>query len=152
MPDESDELYQYLRGGSELSRQYQRESAPVPPHDLDRCVLNSAGTLKSKTPFKPQSLAPFAVAASALLSLALLLAMVFGPQVSKPDDKPQVVRVRIFKSEPPRAMPASPRERNPVLWLEDINALRHAGRDAEADAQMRRFRSAYPDYIVPVSE
>jgi hypothetical protein len=152
MPEETDELDEYLRGGSDISCQYQRESAPVPPHELDRLVLKSAGSLNSKTPFKPQSLAPFAFAASVLLSLALVLAMVFGPQVKKTDDKPQVVRVRIFKSEPPRATPASPRERNPVRWLEDINALRRAGRGNEADAELRRFRSAYPDYIIPVNE
>jgi hypothetical protein len=152
MPDETDELDAYLHGGSDVSCQYQRLPSPAPPHELDRLVLASAGSLKSKTPFKPQSLAPFAFAASALLSLALVLAMVFGPQVKKPDDKAQVVRVRIFKSEPPRATPASPRERNPALWLEDINALRRGGRGNEADAEMRRFRSAYPGYIVPISE
>jgi hypothetical protein len=152
MPDETDELDDYLRGGSDASCQYKRESAPVPPHELDQWVLDAAGSLKSKTPFKPQSLAPFAFAASVLLSLALVLAMVFGPQVKKPDDKAHVVRVRIFKSEPPRATPASPRERNPALWLEDIYALRRAGRDNEADVEMRRFRSAYPGYIIPISE
>jgi hypothetical protein len=154
MPDEPkpDELDDYLRGGSDLSYQYKRDSSPVPPHELDRLVLNAAGSSKSRTPFKPQSLAPLAFAASVFLSLALVLAMVFGPQVKRPDDKPHVVRVRIFKSEPPRATPASVRERNPVLWLEDINALRRAGRSNEADVEMRRFRSAYPDYIIPISE
>jgi hypothetical protein len=154
MPDEpkSDELDDYLRGSSDISCQYQREPAPVPPHELDRLVLKSAGSSNSKVPFKPQSLAPFAFAASVLLSLALVLAMVFGPQVKKSDDKPRVVRVGIFKSEPVRVAPASARERNPVLWLADIGALRRAGRHAEADAQLRRFRSAYPDYIIPISE
>jgi hypothetical protein len=152
MPDETDELDQYLRGGSDVSCEYKRESSPEPPHELDRLVLESAGSMKSRTPFKRKNLAPFALAASVLLSLALVLAMVFGPQVKKTDDKPQVVRVRIFKSEPPRATPASPRDRNPVLWLEDINALRRAGRIDEADVEMRRFRSAYPGYIVPISE
>jgi hypothetical protein len=152
MPDETDELDDYLRGGSDVSCEYRRQLSPAPPHELDRRVLESAGSLKSRTPFKPQSLAPFAFAASVLLSLALVLAMVFGPQVQKPDDQAQLVRVRIFKSEPPRAVPASPRERNPALWLEDINALRRAGRSNEAEAEMRRFRSAYPGYIVPISE
>jgi hypothetical protein len=152
MPDETEELDRYLRGGSDVSCQYKRESSPVPPNELDQWVLEAAGSLRSKTPFRPQSLAPFAFAASVLLSLALVLAMVFGPQVKKPDDKPQMVRVRIFQSEPLRATPASPRERNPALWLEDINALRRAGRSTEADVEMRRFRSAYPDYIIPVSE
>ena len=149
MPDELDD---YLRGGSDVSYQYKRDSSPVPPHELDRLVLNAAGSLKSKTPFKPQSLAPLAFAASVFLSLALVLAMVFGPQVKKPDDKPHVVRVGIFKSEPPRSTPASVRERNPVLWLADIDALRRAGRSNEAEVEMRRFRSAYPDYIIPISE
>jgi hypothetical protein len=154
MPEElkPDELDDYLRGGSNLSCQYKRESAPLPPHELDRRLLKSAGSLNSKTPFRPQSLAPFAFAASVLLSLALVLAMVFGPQVKKADDKPQVVRVRIFESAPLRATPASPRERNPVLWLEDINALRRAGRTTEAEVEMRRFRSAYPNYIIPINE
>jgi hypothetical protein len=147
-----DELNEYLRGSSDVSCQYQRESSPVPPHELDRWVLESAGSLKSKTPFKSQRLAPFALAASVLLSLALVLAMLFGPQANKADDKPQLVRVRIFKSGPPRAAPSSPRERNPALWLEDINALRRAGRSNQADIEMRRFRSAYPDYIIPISE
>ena len=148
----ADELDDYLRGGSDVSQQYRRDSSPVPPHELDRMVLKAAGSLQAKTPFKPQSLAPLAFAASVFLSLALVLAMLFGPQVKKPDDKPQVVRVRIFKSEPPRATPASARERNPLLWLDDINALRRAGRGNEADVEMRRFRSAYPDYIIPISE
>jgi hypothetical protein len=154
MPDEPlpPDLDAYLRGDSAVSRQYRQESSPMPPHALDRLVLESAGSLKSKAPFKPQSLAPLAFAASLLLSLALVLAMVFGPQAKRPDDQPQVVRVRMFKSEPPRTALASPRERNPALWLEDINALRRAGRHAEADVEMRRFRSAYPDYIIPINE
>jgi hypothetical protein len=153
MPDQPvpDELDDYLRGDSDVSCQYRRESAPALSAALDRLVLESAGSLKSKLPFKPQSLAPLAFAASVLLSLALILAMVFGPQVKRPNDQPQVVRVRMFKSEPPRAAVASPRERNPALWLADINALRRAGRP-EADVEMRRFRSAYPDYIIPINE
>jgi len=154
MPDEpiADELDDYLRGGGEVSHQYKRDAQPAPPHELDRWVLEAAGWLPAKAPFKPQSLAPLAFAASVFLSLALVLAMLFGPQVRKTEDKPQVLRVRIFKSEPPRATPASPRERNPALWLEDISALRRAGRGNEADVEMRRFRSAYPGYIIPISE
>jgi negative regulator of sigma E activity len=157
MPDEPNdsELDEYLRGESALSRRYQRESAPVPPHVLDRLVLESArqAQLKSKAPLKSQNLAPLAFAASVLLSVALVLAIVFGPQAAKRnDDRPRVLQVRMYKSEPPRAALASPRERSAAAWLEHISALRRAGRDSEADAEMRRFRSAYPGYIVPTSE
>jgi hypothetical protein len=151
MPDELDE---YLRGDSALSRQYRRESAPVPPHALDRVVLNAASrSAKATTPLRSQSLAPLAFAASVLLSVALVLAMVFGPQaVKKTEDKPRVLKVSVYKTDPPRAAPASARERNPAVWLQDIAALRRAGRDREADIEMRRFRSAYPDYLIRVSE
>ncbi len=140
-----DELEEYLAGESALSRQYLRESAPMPPHALDRLVLNAAS--------KTRGLAPLAFAASALLSVALVLALVFGPQAAKKaDDEPRVLKVSVYKSDPPRAAPAAPRERNPAVWLGDIAALRRAGRDREADIEMRRFRSAYPDYLIPVSE
>jgi hypothetical protein len=149
-----DELEEYLAGESALSRQYRRESAPMPPHALDRLVLNAASkSAKPKTPLQGQGLAPLAFAASVLLSVALVLALVFGHQAAKKaDDEPRVLKVSVYKTDPPRAAPASPRERNPAVWLEDIAALRRAGRDREADIEMRRFRSAYPSYLIPVSE
>jgi hypothetical protein len=151
VPDEFDE---YLRGDSALSRQYRRESAPAPPHALDRLVLGQAfRPAKSKAPLPSQSLAPLAFAASVLLSVALVLAVVFAPHAARrADDKPRVLQVSAYKTAPPRAAPASLRERNPAAWLEDIAALRRAGRDREADGEMRRFRSAYPDYLISVSE
>jgi hypothetical protein len=155
MPDDhpSDELDEYLRGASALSHQYQREPAPVPPQALDRSVLAAARLrADSKTSLKSPRLAPLAFAASVFLSVALVLAMVFGPEVRRADDNLHVVQVRAYKTEPPRAVAASPRERNPAAWLEDISALRRAGRDREAEIEMRRFRSAYPQYIIPVSE
>jgi hypothetical protein len=94
---EADELTEYLRGESALSRQYQREAPPLPPHSLDRAVFDAA-------------------------------------------------------REQVKPMPQTARERNPVTWLEDIAALRRTGRDDEADVEMRRFRSAYPNYIIPLNE
>jgi hypothetical protein len=155
MPDDhpSDELHEYLRGASALSHQYQREPAPAPPQALDRSVL-AAARLRTDSKTSPESprLAPLAFAASVFLSVALVLALVFGPAAKLADDKPRVVQVRAFKTDLPRAAAASPRERNPAAWLQDISALRRTGRDREAEIEMRRFRSAYPQYIIPVSE
>jgi hypothetical protein len=171
MPDEPDELTEYLQGASALSRQYQREAAPLPPQPLDRLVLDAAGSKEGalstggviskegarSRELKPrprlsQSLAPLAFAASVFLSVALVLAMVFNPQPAKKlDDRPQVLRVRAYETAPPRSALTS-RERNPVVWLEDIAALRREGRNSEADIEMQRFRSAYPAYLIPVSE
>jgi negative regulator of sigma E activity len=144
MPDEHkpgnrpfDELDDYLSEASRLSRQYRREFAPTPPHALDRRVLRAARQNQPKS----QYLAPLAFAASVLLSVALVLAIVFGPQAAKKmDDMPQVMRVR--STQAPEM-----RERTPAAWLADIEALRRAGRADEADAQMRLFHRIYPDYV-----
>jgi hypothetical protein len=155
LPDDLDE---YLRGDSALSRQYRRESAPMPPHALDRRVqklsreAHGSRAVRDGTP----CLAPLAFAASVLLSVALVLAIVFGPQAAKrADDAPRLVRVaahadvpadaplnrklQLYSSDPKLA-------RTPSSWLADIAALRRAGRTREADEEYRRFRSAYPGY------
>jgi hypothetical protein len=151
-PQPADDLDDYLRGGSPLSRDYKREIAPMPPHALDRRVLRGARAVAGKS----QCLAPLALAASVLLSVALVLAIVFGPQASKRvDDVPRLVRIaaraeaapdaplglrsQLYSSDPPHARP-------PTRWLADISALRRAGRNSEADAELRRFRRSYPDY------
>jgi negative regulator of sigma E activity len=143
MPDEHkpgnrapDELDEYLSEAGGLSRQYRREFAPMPPHALDRRVLHAA---RQRQP-KSQTLAPLAFAASVLLSVALVLAIVFAPQAArKMDDMPHVVKVR--STQAPEI-----RERTPAAWLADIEALRRAGRTDEADAEMRLFHRIYPDY------
>jgi hypothetical protein len=150
-----DDLDDYLRGDSALSRQYRKESAPVPPHALDRRVLGLSrevqGTAQRLTPY----LAPLALAASVLLSVALVLAIVFGPQAAKRvDDAPRLVRVAAHPGVPNASLnrrlqlySSDPRlVRAPSVWLADIAALRRAGRNSEADAEFRRFHDVYPGY------
>src|ERR1700744_2038369 len=137
MPDEraSDELDEYLSGDSALSRQYRRENSPLPPPALERTLLEAAlpASSKLKRSFKSQALAPLAFAASVFLSLAMVLAMILGPQAKQPDNGARVVQVRMlnsermFKSEPPRAAVTSPRERNPAAWLAYIDSLGPSG-------------------------
>ena len=156
-----DDLDEYLRGDSALSCQYRRESAPAPPAALDRRVLELARAARGEQtvqagPGRSPYLAPLAVAASVLLSVALVLAIVFGPQKPKHvDDAPRVVRVaalgslsqsaplkrrlELYSGDPQAA-------RTPAAWLADIAALRRAGRLREADEEMRRFHSTYPGY------
>jgi hypothetical protein len=152
--DPPDDLDEYLRGDSALSRQYRKESAPTPPHALDRRILGvSSRDARGKSP----CLAPLAFAASVLLSVALVLAIVFGPETSKRvDDAPRLVRVAAHADVSPNVplkrrlelYSSDPRDaRAPSVWLADIAALRRAGRNIEADAELRRFRSTYPDYL-----
>src|SRR3984885_14250423 len=151
-----DDLDDYLRGDSALSRQYKKESAPMPPHALDRRVLGLSREVHGAAQRLTPCLAPLALAASVLLSVALVLAIVFGPQNAKrADDAPRLVRVAAHPDVSPNAplserlklYSSDPRHaRTPSVWLADIAALRRAGRDSEADAELRRFRSVYPDY------
>jgi hypothetical protein len=166
-----DDLDDYLRGGSALSRQYKKESEPMPPHALDRRVLDSARQSLGRDSDDDESpihefprtarrltpcLAPLAFAASVLLSVALVLAIVFGPPSAKrSDEAPRVLRVAVRADAPPNAPPHRnlqlyggdlPSARAPSVWLADIAALRRAGRYREADVEYRRFRSAYPGY------
>ncbi len=161
-----DELEEYLRGGSALSRQYRKASAPLPPPALERRVLQAAAAQPAAPDAargdardaraKPPYLAPLAFAASVLLSVAVVLAIVFGPQPAKHrNEAPRLVRtaahaglapnaplgrkLELYSSDPPRV-------RSAAQWLADIEALRRAGRNGEADAELRGFRRAYPDH------
>ena len=165
-----DELDEYLRGGGALSRQYRKASAPLPPPALERRVLQAAAAQAAAPDAapgaargdardahaKPPYLAPLAFAASVLLSMAVVLAIVFGPQPAKHrNEAPRLVRtaahaglapnaplsrkLELYSSDPPRARAAAE-------WLADIDALRRAGRNSEADAELRGFRRAYPDH------
>jgi hypothetical protein len=150
--DQPDDLDDYLQRGSALSRRYRRESAPAPPHTLDRRVLEMSRRPHGKSP----CLAPLALAASILLSVALVLAIVFGPQTTRRvDGAPHLVRVAAradasanqLLNRKPQLYSSDPKfARAPALWLADIAALRRAGRNSEAEAQLRRFRGAYPGY------
>ena len=143
--DQPDDLDEYLRGDTALSHRYRRESAPVPPHVLDRRVLRLSRQAQRTSP----CLQPLAFAACVLLSVALVLAMVFGPAARRMDDNtPRLVRVAARAELPPKLYGGDlSRTRPAKVWLADIAALRRAGRNVEADAEYRRFRNAYPDYI-----
>jgi len=39
--------------------------------------------------------------------------------------------------------------RSPAVWLEQIRALRRAGKAEEAERQLREFRLVHPDYLLP---
>jgi hypothetical protein len=155
---EPDDWNEYLAGGSALSRAYRREAAPLPCHALDRAVLEASrlgaprsgaqgsGAQRSGgrrlSAGKSQYLAPLAFAASVLLSFAMVLAIVFAPR-ARHDGAPKLLQVRLYSDTATR---------KPAVWLAEIAALRRAGRYSEAAAEMRRFRIAHPNYIIPSDE
>jgi hypothetical protein len=54
------------------------------------------------------------------------------------------------KREAPAAAASAPTAvqiRTPEAWYSEIKALRKAGRNEEADAELARFEAAYPDWL-----
>lgn len=145
-----DELNEYLRGDSALSCRYRSEAAREPPPALDRAVLRAARSTVRGVAVKSPCLAPLAFAASALLSVALVAAIVLAPASTRRasdarnGQAPRVTPVRLYSE--------ATETRQPSEWLADIAALRRAGRLREAAVEMQRFHSVYPHYIVPTDE
>jgi hypothetical protein len=55
----------------------------------------------------------------------------------------------VTPKEAPRFEPREvviPPKKSPEDWLAEIEALRKAGKHAEADAELTKFRQRYPDY------
>jgi len=115
--DQPDDLDEYLRGDTALSRRYRRESAPAPPQFLDRRVLRLSRQAERTAQHLSPCLQPLAFAACVLLSVALVLAMVFGPQAAKrmDDNTPRLVRV------------AARAEVRPQLYRSDLSRARPCG-------------------------
>jgi hypothetical protein len=50
-----------------------------------------------------------------------------------------------------RAAVAAPHPADPKVWLQQIDALRAAGKIEQADVEMRRFKAAFPNYGSPAA-
>jgi hypothetical protein len=62
-----------------------------------------------------------------------------------PKEVPAVTPKEVPRFEP-REVVIPPKARTPEVWLAEIEALRKAGKHAEADAELAKFRQRYPDY------
>jgi hypothetical protein len=48
-----------------------------------------------------------------------------------------------------KAAAVAPHPADPKAWLQQIDALRAAGKADQADAEMRRFKAVFPNYGTP---
>lgn len=108
----------FLRGSAEVSRAYRQLRDPPPPAHLDalieghaRSVLPRAHTTLKQLnrPYsgKPSWFAPFALAASVLLSAAVLMAIAIDPQ-ARGDTDAQVKLIRASAGRDDKAMLTHP--------------------------------------------
>ncbi len=102
-------------------------------------------TLASQTAAAPANPAPPSQAAAAPAAAGRAApANAAEERAPQPTESPALARADA-KREAPRT-PSAPHPQDPKVWLAQIDALRAAGKTSEADAEMRRFRSAFPNY------
>ncbi len=166
-------LDEYLRGDSALARAYRETGREEPPAHLDAAILAQARAATApRRGSKPRWLMPLSLAATVVLSIGVVLLMSkqgVAPESMEPP--PSVVPAPAVTEKAPVAMPkavvtpkempavtpketprfeprevAIPPKKSPEAWLAEIEALRKAGKHAEADAELEKFRQRYPDY------
>ncbi len=150
------------------------EFDPEPPRALDDSILKQAREALESTRRKPRTArwaVPAALAATILLCLSVVLNVSLRPR-PEPTRSLEAARDAAPPPVPAAAPPAAARATlpaapaalakrraevsavdapppDPKAWLARIESLRAAGRTAEADAEMSRFRAAFPDYPAP---
>jgi hypothetical protein len=108
--------------------------APVPPAERGG-TANGTGGAASATPSAEER--------------AVLMAKEAG--VAAPQYTPAPEQERAAASARKAAKPAAvaPHPADPKVWLQQIEALRGAGKADQADAETRRFKAAFPNYPGP---
>jgi hypothetical protein len=179
-------LDEYLRGNSEVSRAYRQLHSPKVPAGIDRKIAAHARQalsegashasssvrrmrdLNKPVVRKPSWFAPFSLAASVLLSAAVLLAIAFDPHARiHKDDKLRLVpavahreltRRQLYSSDPPHSrslsvegtelapMPVGVLRKDPQQWLARIESLRRSGQARAAELELQEFRKVFPNF------
>lgn len=165
-------LDEYLRGDSPLSRVYRETGKEEPPAHVDAAILAQAkAAITTHRGGKPRWLMPLSLAATVVLSVGVVLLMskqgvspvpTETPSVAPPvtDKTPTVTpKATVVPKEAPVVTPKEvprfearevvvPPRKSPEQWLAEIDALRKAGKHAEADAELAKFRQRYPDHPI----
>jgi hypothetical protein len=160
-------LDEYLRGDSPLSRAYRETGREEPPAHLDTAILAHAKAAVGMRR-KPRWFMPLSLAATVVLSIGVVLLLSREGVTPVPMETPSPMPVApvpkptaptapavvekapaVTPKEAPRFEPREvviPPKKSPETWLAEIEVLRKAGKHAEADAELAKFRQRYPDY------
>lgn len=111
-------------------RQGVRDRSPASNHAVEQAMDESAPSAKAERAAPaPASAARDAAAGSEMRAAPALSAV---PPAATPVQKSRADGVR-----------------SPAVWLDEIRVLRRAGKTDEAERQLREFRLAYPDFVLP---
>ena len=76
---------------------------------------------------------------------AVLMAKDAGVAAPQYTPAPEQERAAASARKAAKAAAVAPHPADPKFWLQQIDALRAAGKTDQADAEMRRFNAAFPD-------
>jgi hypothetical protein len=80
---------------------------------------------------------------------AVLMAKDAGVAASQYTPAPEPERVAASARKAAKPAAVAPHPADPKVWLQQIQDLRAAGKADQAEAEMRRFKTVFPDYDAP---
>jgi hypothetical protein len=80
---------------------------------------------------------------------AVLMAKDAGVAAPQYTPAPEQERIAASARKAAKAAALAPHPADPKVWLQQIDALRAAGKADQADTEMRRFKAAFPNYGTP---
>jgi len=83
---------------------------------------------------------------------AVLMAKETGVAAPQYTPAPEPERAAASARKAAKAAMVAPHPADPKVWLQQIAALRAAGKSDQADAEMQRFKAAFPDYRAPPAQ
>jgi len=161
-PVEDKALEEYLRRKSALSLGYRKIYIEAPPEELDRAI---AARARRALRWLVPGILSACIAIGLIFSLDLGVTKLMRATVKaeqnvlkmRQEQKEQAERERLSQpisvvidakniaQEVAREEAAKAEALLREQWLEKIEALKTAGKQAEADAELLRFQAAYPD-------
>lgn len=140
------QLDEYLSGRSALSDRYRQLDAGQPSQDIDTNILQAARTGLSARRHRRRWVVPLAIAATLLLGISVL----WWQQHPTPS---ALNNTESAAPTPDKTLPTQVDRSlhdNSVAdqWLSRILKLQQAGKSAQAAAEFKKFRKAYPLYSI----
>lgn len=161
LDDTDEQLDQYLTGDSSVSRHYRELPGAEVPAELDRLVLSQAHQAvkhrKSQRPAWVRWSAPFAVAASAVLALAIVIETGVRDEVAQsvsqrlPEHPQHPIETRLIEEPAPMhaEAPVQPEPKREEPRAVEMRMPAPAPDPAPASAPAQATRPAAPAYAPP---
>jgi hypothetical protein len=168
-PAEDKDLEDYLRRKSALSLGYKKIYIEAPPPELDRAIAARARrALRWLVPAVISAAIAIGIVVSANFAVTKLMqASVMAERNAvklRDERKAQQERERLTQpvgvvidakniaEQEAKAQAAVQKQKEKAgrdEWLAEIEALRRQGKNATADAELRRLNAAYPEFVKP---